>query len=359
MKRRATRPVGVHDGLSHHLTIDHGSNGRLAWAWAESGALHLTGRPNAAPLGPPAPLISGLWTLANELASVTDALDRQLVVDPLAMLTWRAAIAGLQRGGDRSCGGATHMLATRDGWVALSLPRHDDIDLVPAWLELTTPLPRDPWPTVAATVRHRGGEELRDRGAMLGMALALVGERTGVPTPDDDTFVGLPVTTTTVGPATPQRFCLDGVRVLDLSSLWAGPWCGELLARAGADVVKVESERRPDGARSGPPQFFDLLNATKRSVALDFDTSAGRSMLRRLIGAADVIIEASRPRALQQLGIDAIELLERPDEGPQAWLSITGHGRLGASGHRIGFGDDAAAAGGLVAIDGDGPVFLR
>ena len=60
-----------------------------------------------------------------------------------------------------------------------------------------------------------------------------------------------------------------GLVVIDLSALWAGPLCGDLLARAGATVVKVESTQRPDGARRGPAAFFDLLNGRKRSVALD------------------------------------------------------------------------------------------
>ena len=61
--------------------------------------------------------------------------------------------------------------------------------------------------------------------------------------------------------------------MVELGSLWAAPLCGSLLAAAGADVVKVESIGRPDGARRGPPAFFDLLNGGKRSVALDLRPS--------------------------------------------------------------------------------------
>ncbi len=148
---------------------------------------------------------------------------------------------------------------------------------------------------------------------------------------------------------------LDGVVVADLGSLWAGPLCGALLADAGARVLKVESSRRPDGARRGPAAFFDLLNARKESVALDLATPAGRAALHAILDRADVVIEASRPRALEQLGIRADELL---DAGrPKVWVSITGHGRSGPARDRIGFGDDAAVAGGLVAWDGDDPVF--
>jgi crotonobetainyl-CoA:carnitine CoA-transferase CaiB-like acyl-CoA transferase len=140
--------------------------------------------------------------------------------------------------------------------------------------------------------------------------------------------------------------------VVDLSSLWAGPLCARLLRQRGATVVKVESWRRPDGARRGPAAFFDLMHAGARSVALDFTTAAGRDALRSLVAHADVVIEASRPRALQQLGIDAPALLG--EGGPRVWVSITGYGR---DRDRVAFGDDAAAAGGLVAWDEHGPCF--
>jgi crotonobetainyl-CoA:carnitine CoA-transferase CaiB-like acyl-CoA transferase len=76
-----------------------------------------------------------------------------------------------------------------------------------------------------------------------------------------------------------------------------------------------------------------------------------------LLRAADVVVEASRPRALQQLGIDAADLLAG---GPRVWLSITGFGRDGPGGQRVAFGDDAAVSGGLVAQPpgSDGPCFV-
>ena len=119
--------------------------------------------------------------------------------------------------------------------------------------------------------------------------------------------------------------------VVDLSSLWAGPLCTRVLADLGATVIKVESDRRPDGARRGPLAFFERLHRGKRMVSLDL---AG-SELRELLADADVVIEASRARALRQLGIHAEELR------PQVWLSITGYGR---EVDRVAFGDDAAAA---------------
>jgi crotonobetainyl-CoA:carnitine CoA-transferase CaiB-like acyl-CoA transferase len=146
----------------------------------------------------------------------------------------------------------------------------------------------------------------------------------------------------------------EDLLVVDLSSLWAGPLCGDLLARAGARVVKVESTSRPDGARRGPATFFDLLNGAKRSVVLDFNHPTERALLARFVHSADVVIEASRPRALEQLGIAAADMVA---SGPRLWISITAYGRQGASGNRVGFGDDAAAAGGLVAWLDEEPAF--
>jgi crotonobetainyl-CoA:carnitine CoA-transferase CaiB-like acyl-CoA transferase len=146
---------------------------------------------------------------------------------------------------------------------------------------------------------------------------------------------------------------LQELVVVDLSSLWAGPLCASLLGLAGARVVKVESLTRPDGARRSEDGFFDLLNGAKESVALDLATDAGRGALATLIHAADVVVESSRPRGLEQLGIVASDVLAG-SAGPRAWVSITGHGRRSS---RVAFGDDAAVAGGLVVEDGRGPTF--
>ncbi|MCP5001102.1 MAG: CoA transferase, partial [Hyphomicrobiales bacterium] len=102
---------------------------------------------------------------------------------------------------------------------------------------------------------------------------------------------------------------------------------------------------RPDGARHGHARFFDLLNARKQSVALDFDSSSGRRCLQELLKRADIVIEASRPRALRQLGVEA-ETLVREDPG-KVWVSITGYGREEPMANWVAFGDDAGVAAGL------------
>jgi hypothetical protein len=296
--------------------------------WAASGAMALTGLPEL-PLGPPQGLVDGALDLARPFPGL----------DPLALLGERAALMGLWRRGDTSCGGSCHLLPSSSGWAAVSLPRDEDMELVPAWLELdhTPPTPPATWKTVGRALAGRDATEVLARARLLGLPVTAVGEAAGTPGVVSKSFGDAPART------------IAGLRVTDLSALWAGPLCGDLLAHAGADVVKVESPSRPDGARRGPGAFFDLLNGRKRSVALDLRSEEGRRLLHRLLLRSDVVIEASRPRALTQMGIHAAGLLAAGG-GPQVWVSITGFGReRGAdSESRVAFGDDAGAAGGLV-----------
>ena len=186
---------------------------------------------------------------------------------------------GLWRRGSTSCGGSCRLLRDPVGWTAVSLPRDDDLDLVAAWLELDTPPASAPaaWASVTAHVARRDAAVLADRAHLLGLPVARVGEA-AEPT-------GRPgVLAERLGSAPARSADLSGLLVVDLSALWAGPLCGDLLARAGASVVKVESTRRPDGARRGSRAFFDLLNGRKRSVALDLHTREGVRVLRDLVG---------------------------------------------------------------------------
>jgi hypothetical protein len=265
------------------------------------------------------------------------------------LLGERAALAGLARQAPRSVGGAFRALRTASGWLGLSLARPDDIDLLPALMGtdvigtdvMGTDLTGDPWLAVSAWL---AGQELGAAGSrarLLGLAAAAV-------PPGPVLARRPPVACSPGGPRDSQR---AGPLVVDLTSLWAGPLCAHLLGLAGARVVKVESLGRPDGARAGTPAFFDLLHAGHLSVVLDFGSPDDVAALRRLLARADVILEASRPRALRQLGIDAEEYVA---DGA-VWTSITAYGRTGEDAQRIGYGDDVAAAAGLVAHCGEVP----
>lgn len=315
--------------------------------WAESGAMALTGRPGQPPLGPPALLVPGLTQLATALVERAAAGGAELELNPMQMLCDRAALAGYGRLGAVSCGGATRLVQAADGWIAVSLAREEDVESVPAWLELGA-LSEDPWPEVEARAHGQACADLVTRARLLGMPVAPLGQQTR---PGDN--MTTPVSRTTVsGSARPRPF--DEMIVVDLSSLWAGPLCSHILGKLGARVIKVEARNRPDGSRSGSAHFFDLLNGGKEGVAFDFRASRDIEVLRRLLSRADIVIEGSRPRALEQLGIVATDILV---EGPTVWVSITGYGRTPPGRDWVAFGDDAAVAGGLVAWDEEGPCF--
>ena len=266
-------------------------------AWAECGAMGLTGPPYGPGLGPPAPMVERLYDQAARFAELTGGLGRRTEVDPLTLLTERAAIAGLTRRGGTSCGGGTRLMRAADGWMAVTLARDDDITMVPAWLELDAPVPTEQlWSVVDHAVSDGDVAPLVARGAELGLPVAALGE---VPAHDpgtgDDTRPWTAARIDGGETATPTG-SLHDIVVADLGSLWAGPLCTGLLAEAGARVLKVESTARPDGARRGPSEFFDLLNAGKLGVALDLTTGSGRRSLQRLLASVDVVVIAARPR---------------------------------------------------------------
>jgi crotonobetainyl-CoA:carnitine CoA-transferase CaiB-like acyl-CoA transferase len=331
-----------------------GGGDTAARRWAASGAMALTGPADGPPDVSPARVALAMDALAADLARTSAVVGAPVEVDGAALLGERAAIAGLSRRGAVSCGGSCRLLPTADGdTVALSLARDDDWQLLPALFALVgatyhePPAGGDGWDAVAAAVRRAAAGDLIATAGELGLPVARLGE------------------TTTAGPMvefaeepTPATGTLERrsgpLTVVDLSSLWAGPLCANVLGLAGARVLKVESPRRPDGARLGPPAFFDLLHGGHESVALDLSTADGRVELRRLMATADVVIEASRPRALAAIGASHEDLRAAAWNG--VWLSITGHGRHGPGADRVAFGDDAAVAGGLVA-GADGGAF--
>jgi len=145
---------------------------------------------------------------------------------------------------------------------------------------------------------------------------------------------------------------LGGVRVVDLSRFLSGPFCTQLLADYGADVIAVESPRgrelRPAGARDN--YFFLSANRGKRSLALDFRKPPGSDVLARLLAGADVLVENFRPGVLAALGFDPQELLRRHPK--LIVCSISGFGADGPYAARPGFDPIAQAMSGLMSLTG-------
>ena len=318
--------------------------------WRASGAEWLT-----AP-GVPTPdeLVAEVVGLVEHLdARIADPASRLVtisVAQGVGLLAERAAAVGLAPSNTVSCGGATRLLAASDDRLAVTLARDDDIEMVAAWLEIDPPARGDHWKAVEVAVAQRRSAELLERAVLLGLPVSRVAEESRLGGAGSSRESGVLVEPLARRPAS----TVDGLVVMNLGSLWAGPLAADVLARLGARVITVESLERPDGSRA-TLGFFESLHGRTESVALPFRSEVGRRRLAALLAHADVVIEGSRPRALEQLGIRAVDCVRRSG---QIWVSITGHGRFGAAADRVGFGDDSAVAGGLVGWLPDGPCFL-
>lgn len=296
-----------------------------AQRWGSSGLAYLTGSPD----GPPDFSRTNVLVRAERIAP-----------DAATLLAGRAGLLGLSRGGRISAGGATRLLATADGWCAITLARPDDVAAVPALVQADTDaVVEDYWPVLQRWAVSRATSEIVERTELLDIPAASLGEISAA-TPA--------VRRIAPGRRTGRR-AGGSLLVADLSSMWAGPLCGYLLARTGATVVKVESPQRPDGTRSGLRAFFDWINGQKLSYCLDFDRQAQE--LRELLAVCDVVIEGSRPAALARRGLGPDDIAPRAG---RIWLRISGYGERSG---RPAFGDDAAVAGGLVGAATGGPVF--
>jgi hypothetical protein len=268
---------------------------------------------------------------AEEIAAASAAIGQTVRIDPRTVLD-RSGDLSLGRPGIWSPNRSCRLVRAADGWLAVNLPRPDDRDMVPAWLgEMVR---GDPWRAIVAAARERTCVDLLDQARLLGLPVSVVGEVSvrDVAIPSDR--IGSPAA------------CNGQPRVVDLTSMWAGPLCTALLAEAGADVTRYESMGRPDPTRSATPAFDARLNGRKRQLTLDFSDPADRNRLADAIAAADIVVTSARPRAFEALGITPETMILR--NPALIWVAITGHGWAGEGRDRIAFGDDAAAAGGLV-----------
>ena len=149
---------------------------------------------------------------------------------------------------------------------------------------------------------------------------------------------------------------LDGLRVLDLTRVLAGPYCAMMLGDMGAEVLKIEEPTHGDDTRAWAPHregwstFFLGLNRSKKSVALDLKSESGAAALRRLIPTADVLIENFRPGSLAKLGFSYETVSE---SNPRlVYCSITGYGQVGSKKDLPGYDAVIQAESGLMDVTG-------
>jgi crotonobetainyl-CoA:carnitine CoA-transferase CaiB-like acyl-CoA transferase len=154
---------------------------------------------------------------------------------------------------------------------------------------------------------------------------------------------------------------LDGVRVVELARILAGPWAGQTLADLGATVIKVEAPEGDDTRRWGPPfierdgdrsaAYFHACNRGKQSVIADFRTPEGQALVRDLVADADVVIENFKVGGLAKYGLDyaSLSALNRR----LIYCSITGFGQTGPYAERAGYDYIIQGMSGLMSVTGD------
>jgi formyl-CoA transferase len=149
---------------------------------------------------------------------------------------------------------------------------------------------------------------------------------------------------------------LDGLRVLDITQVMAGPFCSMVLADLGADVIKVEppagdSTRQMPGAVGDDSPSFNAVNRGKRSVVVNLKTSEGREIIRRLARTTDILVENYRPGVMDAfgLGFEAMRALN-----PRLiYASISGYGQTGPDAHKGGFDLIAQGVSGIMSVTGE------
>lgn len=164
--------------------------------------------------------------------------------------------------------------------------------------------------------------------------------------------------------AQPGRRSLDGIRVLDLTWVLAGPYCTRILADHGAEVIKVESSGRPDPTRFAPAMhlsrgphddpdtsgYFNDVNRNKRSITLNTRSPEGLAVLADLIAESDVVIENFSSSVMEKMGLGYERLRElRPDI---VYVSMSGMGHTGPRSSWVSYADIVSASTGLTALTG-------
>ncbi|MGH2493111.1 MAG: CaiB/BaiF CoA transferase family protein [Ktedonobacteraceae bacterium] len=150
---------------------------------------------------------------------------------------------------------------------------------------------------------------------------------------------------------------LEGIRVLDLTQIMAGPFCAMLLADLGAEVIKIENPRGGDDSRRMAPPYFNgeaaafmAMNRNKYGIAVDIRTPVGKEVLWRLIASADVLVENFRPGTMARLGFGFEDVHTRYPA--LVYCSISGYGQTGPYRERGGFDLVAQAMSGVLSVTG-------
>ena len=152
------------------------------------------------------------------------------------------------------------------------------------------------------------------------------------------------------------RGALEGIRVLDVTQVMAGPFCAMQLCDMGADVIKVEppegdSTRRMAGAAGTDSPGFNAVNRGKRGIVLDLKSASGQDAFRRLLRRTDIVIENYRPGVMRSFGLDYASLAAA--HPGLIYASISGYGQTGPDAKKGGFDLIAQGVSGLMSVTGE------
>ena len=235
---------------------------------------------------------------------------------------------------NRSC----RIIQARDGLLAFNLAREEDWSLLPALLEIESSC--QSWGELEISVKRKARRPLLERARLMGLPVSIPGDEDVLGIWLDELF------TSDTGLS-----AYGDLKILDFSSLWAGPLCSHLLLNLGCKVSKIESKDRRDFSGDATPRLSSVLNKDKELFVVDFRDKGELDSLRQIMREADVVIEGSRPRAFKSLGIDrnSIKSLQTETQYQrQLWVSLTAYGRFDRAADWVGFGDDVAACAGLL-----------
>ena len=158
-----------------------------------------------------------------------------------------------------------------------------------------------------------------------------------------------------------DSMALEGIRVVDFTWVWAGPYCTKQLADMGAEVIKIETATRPDEVRRGPPYkdgvpglnrnaTFNFFNRNKLSYSINLKAPGGLELVKEIIATSDVVVENFTPRVLPSLGLDYASLKTvRPDI---IMVSLTGFGGSGPYRDYVSYAEHASNFAGLTSLSG-------
>jgi CoA transferase family III len=251
-------------------------------------------------------------------------------------------LATLDSHGRISPNGTCRLLRADDRWLAIQLARPTDVAAVPGVVEGVT---GEPWSSLEHFASGRSAADVVARCRLLDIPAAVVGEIAG-------SSEG--IVTHRVAPIQRANSARSGV-VIDLSSLWAGPLCARLVAAAaGLPVVDVESDGRLDPLRLADDDFARRLHRSRSLRTFDHRNLTGADLIEAHLADAAVVVTSGRRRALGSLRLDPFQWAAATGG---LWVHVSGYGLSGPLADAVAFGDDAAAAGGLVG-DPDDPHFI-